>query len=306
MLGFSALFVAFNAAFFSVFGLSKLFAGAMLSVIVMASSLELGKLVAASFVYRYWDTINLWLKTYLLIAVVTLIGITSAGIFGFLSNAYQGATITFEKDTTLLSFKEDRLETLEEDRDFLKEELEISVNSLPDNYITAKRKLREEYSPKINTLNTEILNVKTEISDLEVSLIETGVDVGPAIYLAKVFDTDIDTVVKFFIFILIFVFDPLAVILVVSTNVAIMDRDKRRRDDGKVIVKGGVDNKESKLGGLFQAAINRTRGMWEKDRKKDMYDEKDSDLGQQREIGNAPISVDRHKDITDTDREDVK
>ena len=71
----------------------------------MASSLELGKLVAASFVYRYWTTINWLLKTYLLVAVVTLIGITSAGIFGFLSNAYQGATLTFEKDTTLLSIK---------------------------------------------------------------------------------------------------------------------------------------------------------------------------------------------------------
>ena len=304
MLSLTALFVAGNAAFFSIFGLSKLFAGASLSVIVMASSLELGKLVAASFVYRYWDTINLWLKTYLLIAVVTLIGITSAGIFGFLSNAYQGATLTFEKDTTLLSFKEDRLETLIEDRNFIKEELEISVNSLPDNYITAKRKLREEYNPKIQNLNTEILNTKQEISDLEISLVETGVDVGPAIYLAKVFDTDIDTVVKFFIFILIFVFDPLAVILVVSTNVAIMDRDKKRKDEGKVFVKGG-DDKESTLGGIFKAAVNRTRGMWEKDKKKDMYDEKDSELGQPREIGNAPISVE-HKDIKDEDRTDVK
>ena len=298
LLTFTALFVAGNAAFFSIFGLSKLFAGATLSVIFMASSLELGKLVAASFVYRYWDTINLWLKTYLLIAVVTLIGITSAGIFGFLSNAYQGATITFEKDTTLLSFKEDRLETLEEDRDYLVEELEISVNSLPDNYVTAKRKLREEYRPKIQVLNTEILNVKTEISDLEVSLIETGVDVGPAIYLAKVFDTDIDTVVKFFIFILIFVFDPLAVILVVSTNVAIMDRDKRRRDDGKVIVKSSDDNKDSKLGGLWDAVSGRVRGVFTKDRGKDLYDEKDSNLGEPREIGNAPISVSEERVLT--------
>ena len=248
----------------------------------MASSLELGKLVAASFVYRYWDTINLWLKTYLLIAVVTLIGITSAGIFGFLSNAYQGATITFEKDTTLLSFKEDRLETLEEDRDFLKEELEISVNGLPDNYVTAKRKLREEYRPKINALNTEILNVKTEISDLEVSLIETGVDVGPAIYLAKVFDTDIDTVVKFFIFILIFVFDPLAVILVVSANVAILDRDK-----GKMIKKEEIqrEEKSNKLDGLIKTVRKGTYSLFKKEKSKYLYDEKDSVLGEERAIG---------------------
>ena len=265
----------------------------------MASSLELGKLVAASFVYRYWKTINWLLKTYLLVAVVTLIGITSAGIFGFLSNAYQGATLTFEKDTTLLSFKEDRLESLIEDRSFLKEELEVSVNSLPDNYITAKRKLREEYNPKIQILNTEILNTKQEISDLEISLVETGVDVGPAIYLAKVFDTDIDTVVKFFIFILIFVFDPLAVILVVATNVAIVDKDKKRRDDGKVIVTGGSDNKNSKLGGIWEAVSGRVRGIFEKDGKKDLYDEKDSDIGKPREVGsngNAPLTVEQVKE----------
>ena len=269
----------------------------------MASSLELGKLVAASFVYRYWTTINWLLKTYLLVAVVTLIGITSAGIFGFLSNAYQGATITFEKDTTLLSFKEDRLETLEEDRDYLVEELEISVNSLPDNYVTAKRKLREEYRPKIQVLNTEILDVKTEISDLEISLIETGVDVGPAIYLAKVFDTDIDTVVKFFIFILIFVFDPLAVILVVATNVAIVDRDKKRKDEGKVIVRSNDDNTSSKLGGLWEAVSGRVRGVFEKDDTKDLYDEKDSELGQPREVGgdsNAPITVTEDKQIVNS------
>ena len=268
----------------------------------MASSLELGKLVAASFVYRYWKTINWLLKTYLLVAVVTLIGITSAGIFGFLSNAYQGATLTFEKDTTLLSFKEDRLESLIEDRSFLKEELEVSVNSLPDNYITAKRKLREEYNPKIQILNTEILNTKQEISDLEISLVETGVDVGPAIYLAKVFDTDIDTVVKFFIFILIFVFDPLAVILVVATNVAIVDRDKKRKDDGKVIVKSDNDG-ESKLNGIWNAVSGRVRGVFEKDNNKDLYDEKDSELGQPREVGSdTPIVSESNVDRPDKEQ----
>ena len=123
LLGFSALFVAFNAAFFSVFGLSKLFAGATSSVIMMASSLELAKLVTAAYLYRYWDNINTIMKTYLLLGVITLILITSGGIFGFLSNAYQGATIDFEKQSTTLIYKEDRLEQLEEDISYLKEEL---------------------------------------------------------------------------------------------------------------------------------------------------------------------------------------
>ncbi len=216
--GLAALLVAGSAAYFSVFGLSKLFAGATLSVVIMAGSLEFGKLVSASFLYRYWDTANQWLKIYLLVGVITLVGITSAGIFGYLSNAYQGATINFEKQSTTLFYKEDRLEQLEEDKVYLKEELEQSLSSLPDNYITAKRNLREDYNPKVLALNDQILGIKQEIGDLKVGLIETGVDVGPAIYLARVFNTDIDTVVKFFILILIFVFDPLAVSLVIAYN----------------------------------------------------------------------------------------
>jgi hypothetical protein len=191
-LGISALLIAGSAAFFSVFGLSKLFAGAALSVIIMAGSLELGKLVTAAFIYRYWKQINWLQKSYMTLAVVVLIGITSAGIFGYLSNAYQGATIAFEKQSTTLFYKEDRLEQLEEDKVYLKEELEQSIASLPD---------------------------------LKVELVESGVDVGPAIYLAKIFNTDIDTVVKFFIFILIFVFDPLAVMLVVAFNQALVLRE---------------------------------------------------------------------------------
>ena len=218
LLGFSALFVAFNAAFFSVFGLSKLFAGATTSVIVMASSLELAKLVTAAYLYRYWGIINKLMKTYLMVGVLTLIFITSAGIFGFLSNAYQGATIEFEKQSTTLLYKEDRLEQLQEDKVYLKDELEQSIASLPDNYITAKRKLREDYNPRVLELNDMILNVKQDISDLKVILVETGVDVGPAIYLARAFGTDVDTVTKFFIFILIFVFDPMAVSLILAYN----------------------------------------------------------------------------------------
>ena len=223
--GLSALLIAGSAAFFSVFGLSKLFAGAALSVIIMAGSLEFGKIVGAAFLYRYWNKINTLLKIYMTTGVIILVGITSAGIFGYLSNAYQGATIQFEKQSTALIYKEDRLEQLEEDKIYLKEELEQSIASLPDNYITAKRNLREEYNPKVLELNDEILKIKQDISDLKVELVESGVDVGPAIYLAKIFNTDIDTVVKFFIFILIFVFDPLAVMLVVAFNQALVLRE---------------------------------------------------------------------------------
>ena len=219
-MGISALFIAGSAAFFSVFGLSKLFAGEATAVIIMAGSLEFGKLVAASFLYRYWSKLVGWLKIYMTVGVITLVMITSAGIFGFLSNAYQGATIDFEKQTATLFYKEDRLNQLQEDKVYLKDELEQSVNALPDNYPTAKRQLREEYNPKVLEINTEILDIKQDISDLKVELVETGVDVGPAIYLARAFGSDVDTVTKFFIFILIFVFDPMAVALVIAFNIA--------------------------------------------------------------------------------------
>ena len=230
LVGLSALLVAGSAAFYSVFGLSKLFSGATLAVIIMAGSLEFAKLVSASFLYRYWTKINTWLKYYMVVGVVTLVMITSAGIFGFLSNAYQGATIEFEKQTATLFYKEDRLIQLEEDKGYLKEELEQSISDLPDNYPTAKRQLREEYNPKVLEINTQMLDIKQEIGDLKVLMIETGVDVGPAIYLARIFETDIDSVVKFFIFILIFVFDPMAVALVISYNIAMVNRQTSQED----------------------------------------------------------------------------
>ena len=230
VVGLSALFVAGSAAYYSVFGLSKLFSGATLAVIIMAGSLEFAKLVSASFLYRYWTKVNTWLKYYMTVGVVTLILITSAGIFGFLSNAYQGATIEFEKESTKLLYKEDRLDQLEEDKTYLKEELELAISELPDNYITAKRKLREDYNPKVLEMNDQILDVKSEIGDLKTALIETGIDVGPAIYLARAFGTDVDSVVKFFIFILIFVFDPMAVALVISYNIAMVNRQSFQED----------------------------------------------------------------------------
>jgi len=163
-------------------------------------------------------------------ATVVLIIITSAGIFGFLSNAYQGATVEFEKESTALIFKEDRLKQLQEDKIYLKEELQDAIEELPDNYRTARRKLREDYQPQISEINKQMIELKGEIGTLKTALVETGVDVGPVIYLARTFQTDIDTVVKFFIFVLIFVFDPMAVMFVISYNVALENRDEEEAE----------------------------------------------------------------------------
>ena len=98
LIALSALSVSASAAFYSITGLSKLFAGASFAVIVMASSLEIAKLVVASFLYQYWDTAAKLLKIYLTIALIILIAITSAGIYGFLSSAYES---TASKNTVI-------------------------------------------------------------------------------------------------------------------------------------------------------------------------------------------------------------
>ena len=237
-MGLSGLFISSMAAFFSVTGIGMLFSGSFLAVCLMAASLEVGKLVTASFLYRYWKVVNWLQKTYMTIATIVLIGITSMGIFGFLSNSYMGATQEFDSMITKLNVYKEQLVTLEEDKDFLKQELEASVNSLPDIYITAKRKLLEVYNPLITQKSTLIADLKDKIGKIEIEMVDTGIDVGPLLYIADAFDTDIDTAVKWIMFILILVFDPLAVIMVIGFNIALLN--EKRKDEN--------DDSDTKLG----------------------------------------------------------
>ena len=296
LVGISALLIAFSAAFFSVFGLSKLFAGAELSVIIMASSLEFGKLVAASFLYRYWDRINLLQKFYMTFATVILIIITSAGIFGFLSNAYQGATVEFEKESTNLIFKEDRLKQLQEDKIYLKEELDQAIADLPDNYRTARRKLREDYQPQIAQINKQMIDLKGEIGELKTALVETGVDVGPVIYLARTFQTDIDTVVKFFIFILIFVFDPMAVMFVISYNVALEDRKKYLSNNSEISDGDGKTEKQKRWWEVYGEKKKQNTPMYteEDEKRMDIIGQNGNDgIHYEEDIDESKVSVDK-------------
>jgi len=250
LVGFSGLLISSVAAFFSVTGIAQLFSGSFWSVVVMAGSLEFGKLVAASFIYRYWSLVNWLQKIYTVIAVVILIGITSMGIFGFLSNSYMGATVEFESMITKLEVYKEQLETLEEDKDFLKQELESSVNALPDNYITAKRKLREEYNPLIQEKSVLIGDLKNTIGELEIQMVDTGVDVGPLIYISETFGTDMDTTVGWIMFILIVVFDPLAVIMIISFNIALINsatpKTRKKLDAIKEFIDDKVIKKKEK------------------------------------------------------------
>jgi len=124
--------------------------------------------------------------------------------------------------------------------------LEAQISSLPENYITAKRKLRQDYNPQIQEINEQMLALKGEIGDLKTALVETGVDVGPAIYLARVFNTEVDSVVKYFIFMLIAVFDPLAVVLVISYNLTLQVRMRDEGESENIVRKNGKTEKQKK------------------------------------------------------------
>ena len=253
LLGLSALFVAFNAAFFSVSGLSKLFAGASLSVIVMASSLELAKLITAGYLYNYWDKINKSFRVYLSGAVLILILITSLGIYGFLTSAFQDTFNQFSIKEKQLAFLQQKEKFWGDDVIRYDEELKrISGNistlsnaksqsiqvrdtsvvggvrttiSTSELRISQKRIEVEEQNRKGVQAKREVAadslqSIQLKILDVESS---EGVssELGPLEYLSGLLDKPMDVIINWFILIIIFVFDPLAVALVIAFNNAI-------------------------------------------------------------------------------------
>lgn len=261
LLGLAALFVAFNAAYFSVTGLSKLFAGASTSVIIMASSLEAAKLIAAGFLYNYWDSINKALRNYLAVAVFVLVLITSAGIYGYLTSAYQTTadklSIT-DKQTEIIELKKTRYKEELATYTVEKAQLNITINDLSkglsNNVIQYKDKQtgqiisttssstrkvlsaelsdtklqRDKITEKIDVLNDSITAYDIQILDLKVNN-EVAAEIGPLRYLASITGWDMGTVVNWFALFIVLVFDPLAVTLIVAFNTA-LKVDKGEKD----------------------------------------------------------------------------
>lgn len=251
IIAFSALSVSLSAAFYSVSGLGKLFAGASLQVIIMASSLEVAKLVIASLLYQYWDTLNKVLRAYLSIATIVLMLITSMGIYGFLSGAYQETANragTVDAQVTLLETK--RTNYIGQ-RDLLVKEKEGLVTSMTNlqsglannktSYVDKKGNLiqssssadRKSLERQLDASNTrqEALNIKlddinTKIFELDNQIIEvkTGSDIaaelGPLKYISGLTGAPMDQIVNYLLLIIIFVFDPLAISLVIAANFA--------------------------------------------------------------------------------------
>ncbi len=252
LIAFSALSVSASAAFYSVYGLSKLFAGAQFQVIIMAGSLEFAKLVTASLLYQYWDSINKALRTYLSIATIVLVLITSMGIYGFLSAAYQDTYSKLTIAENQKGFIQQKVEFYQADVNRYDEEIKrISSNiSTLSNAKASSIQVRDttvsggvrttisttELRMAQNRINIEeenrkLAQGKREIAadslqkfQLQVLELESNNEVagelGPLQYLSGLTGTPMDKIINILLLIIIFVFDPLAISLVVAANFA--------------------------------------------------------------------------------------
>jgi hypothetical protein len=246
---FLALVVAGCAGYFSVWGLSQLFAGASTAVIIMATGLEVAKIITTTALHRYWSKTSGLLKTYLTISVLVLMVITSAGIYGFLSNAYQKtankleiqngqiSVLTGKKDLLqkniddnqkIIDQKNKRIDQLSDLRRNQETRLDAAENSRGKNSARADIKSSNDEIQKltndIDALNLKNSSLSDSISKYNTSALELNAnselagEVGPLKYISELTGTPMAKVVNILILLLIFVFDPLAVALVLMTN----------------------------------------------------------------------------------------
>ena len=264
VIALSALSVSASAAFYSVFGLSKLFAGASLEVLIMAGSLEAAKLVVASLLYQYWNDINRWLKYYLTIAVFILMVITSGGIYGFLSGAFQETNTQsefLEKQVEIIDKKRTRFEENKSILVLEKEQLNKSISDLrislsnpsqvsywdenSQSVITTtssstRRALQKELNTTIlerDTITSQVNALTDSIAVYDVKILEQQIgnesarELGPLKYMAELTNKPMEQIVNWFMILIIFVFDPLAITMVVAANMAFAKITPRKKNN---------------------------------------------------------------------------
>lgn len=238
LLGLSAIAVAGSAAYFSVLGIATLFSGSYYQVLVMAGSLEFGKLVATSYLYRYWTKTVWWLKLYLIVAVVTLMGITSLGIFGYLSAAYQVNSSKFSQIDQQVAMVQSQKDLLDKEVEQNTKRIEMlnQVRAAQEqrvqdagNYKTPREQAYaaidkanqeiQKLTERNQALQTEKFKKDSELIGFNQEIAQAK-DIGTFKFVAQTINKPLDTVVIIFICILICVFDPLAVSLVLAFNVA--------------------------------------------------------------------------------------
>jgi hypothetical protein len=230
LVGFSALIIAGCAAFFSVTGLGVLFSGASTAVMVMAGSLEFAKLVAATYLKQTWDEIKGFNKWYLTISVGILMMITSAGIFGYLSNAFQAQslqlqqvdrevlvyTTKIEQNTAQITQLNTQLGQLSSTQSTILEKGKVNSRLLRS--IDSKDRQVSQINKKISTLQDENAKNNEKINEIKIANLGLEKEVGGFRFIAEAFGMELKNVVKFFIFLIVIVFDPLAIALIIAFN----------------------------------------------------------------------------------------
>lgn len=212
----AATAIAGAAAFFSVYGLAHTFSGTFWSVVVMGGSLELGKLVAASYLYRYWEKTHVALKIYLMTGVLALMVLTSTGIFGYLSSGYQ-------TDVLPLKQAEEQVKVLDEEKARLiarKQQIDTQIAQLPQNSVRGRTALIKGFKDEQATVTARISELDKQILEHKTKLIQTQAHIGPITYIATAFGLDSDNATKYLIYLIIFAFDPMAVALTLAVNIA--------------------------------------------------------------------------------------
>ena len=240
LVGFSALIIAGCAAFFSVTGLGVLFSGASTAVMVMAGSLEFAKLVAATYLKQMWDEIKGFNKWYLVSAVALLMLITSAGIFGYLSNAFQAQSLKLQqvdREIMVHSTKIDQntiqiTQLSTQISEFNKNQGKIidggKVNNRLLRSIDNRDKEIAKINKKISDLQDQNAKENEKINEIKTSNIDLEKEVGGFRFVAEAFGMELKNVVKFFIFLIVIVFDPLAVALIIAFN-GLIETPKQKR-----------------------------------------------------------------------------
>ena len=277
LMGVSAIAVAAAAAIFSVTGLSMLYSGEMVYVAIAMGALEFSKIITASYLYRYWKDTGFGLKTYLTIALLVLMLVTSGGIYGYLTNSYQGATVGLDKIDSQTQVLEQRKQNIIDERERLVSDIttlrserqstienrnnEIMANNMATDSNSVKfrawrnsqvhKRYNEEllnidnnvskYTNDLDSTNVRLSRINDDISDKKLEMIDTGVEVGPLVYMARIFNTTMDNVMKWFTLVIVFVFDPLAIALIIALNVILMKSKKE-----KVKYHIGVDKADEK------------------------------------------------------------
>ena len=246
LVGISAIIIAGCAAYFSITGLGILFAGASVSVMVMAGSLEYAKLVTATYLKQKWDTIKGFNKWYLTASVIILMVITSAGIFGYLSNAFQQQNIKLDQVAREIQVWQNKIDNSNQQIATLQgqqKDLSTTQNSLITKGNVNSRLLRSvdnrdrqsnTINKKINVLQDSIVSYNGHINDIKNNNIELEREVGGFRFVADAFGMSLNSVVKFFIFLIVIVFDPLAIALVIAFNQLVLGDGKKEEEEVEI------------------------------------------------------------------------